>query len=130
MDTYKVGNGTFQITLIADIDTIGLAASRAIVIDLNVPGPGLPVAHSQDATGDIPQTEIGSADLVRNKRLSILTKIDLIGDEAARKAESERLTGKYTLNGGEESLKVFTAPIKTVHNNFSTVFLHKPIDLI
>ncbi len=113
-----------------DIDTIGLAASRAIIIDINSPGPGSPVAHSENATGDIAQKEIGNADAVKNKRLSILTKIDLIGDLEARKTESKRLTGKYTLSGGEDGLKEFNDPIKTVHDNFSTVFLHKPIDLI
>jgi hypothetical protein len=131
MDTYKVGNTLDQIKLEVDISTFGLAASRAILVDLNSPAPGISVASSQDATGDIGKTEIGKAKNIKNRRLSIFTKIDLLGDDvAARKLESENLTGKYTLDGGPNGSEVFGTPIKTVDDEFLTVFLHKPIDLI
>ena len=129
MDKYKAGNGTKHVKLTVDINTLGLAASRAIVIDLNSPAPGKSVAQSIDATGDIPKKAIGSAKSLQGKRLSVLTKIDLLGSDDERKKESERITAKYILDDGADGHVEFDKPTKTVHNNFTTVFLHKPIDL-
>lgn len=131
MSTYKVGNGSQQIKLAVDIDTIGLAASRAIVVDLRSRTPAIAVAHSDNATGDIVQKQIGMATALAGKRHSIMTKIDLIGDDLdAKKIECDRLTGKYFLDFGEEGHKEFDDPIKTVATDFSTVILFKVIDLI
>ena len=130
MDTYQVGNGTQEIDLAVDIDTFGLAASRAIVLDLNSSDPAVTVGVSSNATGDIEEKEIGTADSLKGKRLSILTKIDLIGDQASNTAESERLAGIYSLNNGAEGFKVFDTPEKTVAADFSSVVLFQIIDLI
>jgi hypothetical protein len=131
MDTYQVGNGAQEIKLAVDINTLGLAASRAIVLDLSSPAPGVTVGVSSNATGDILERGIGAADSLKNKRLSILTKIDLIGgDPTANRAESERLTGAYILNHGAQGIKVFDTPQKTVADDFSSVVLFQIIDLI
>jgi len=130
MDTYRVGNGAQQINLAVDINTLGLAASRAIVLDLSSPAPALTVGVSTNATGDIQEREIGIPDSLKNMRLSILTKIDLIGDQASNSAESERLTGIYSLNNGAEGFKMFDKPEKTVAADFSSVVLFQIIDLI
>jgi hypothetical protein len=130
MDTYQVGNGAQQINLAVDINTLGLAASRAIVLDLSSPAPALTVGVSTNATGDIQEREIGTPDSLKNMRLSILTKIDLIGDQVSNSAESERLTGIYSLNNGVEGFKMFDKPEKTIAADFSSVVLFQIIDLI
>lgn len=130
MDTYQVGNGAQQINLAVDINTLGLAASRAIVLDLSSPAPALTLGVSSNATGDIQEREIGTADSLKNMRLSILTKIDLIGDQESNRAESERLTGIYSLNNGVDGFKMFDKPEKTVAADFSSVVLFQIIDLI
>jgi hypothetical protein len=80
MVSYLVGNGTQQIKMAVDIDTFGLAASRAVVFDIATQDPSNKVGCSTNATGDISQTQIGQTVSMQNKRLSIITKIDLIGD--------------------------------------------------
>jgi len=129
MSTYNVGKGSQQIRLAVDIDTIGLAASRAIAVDLNSTDPATPVAHSDNATGDIAQKQIGTAKVLKNKRLSVLTKIDLIGDLDSRKKESERISGKYILDDGKDGHMVFDDPDKVVADDFTTVILFKQVDL-
>jgi hypothetical protein len=132
MDTYNVGNGSQQISLTADIDTRGLAASRAIVVDLNSTAAGKPVAHSIDATGDISLKQIGSAFSLKGKRLSVFTKIDLLGDDKdTRKKEYERLGGTYTVSGGPDGSQAFTNPTKTlIDENYLSLFVNQLIDLI
>ena len=130
MSTYKVGKGTKQITLAADIDTFGLAASRAIVLDIKTNDPEVKVGHSVDATGDISRTDIGTCEVLKGKRLSIMTKIDLVGDKASRKKEAERLGAKYILDEGAEGLQVFTDPDKEISDDGTTVILYKEIDFI
>ena len=131
MSTYQVGDGPTQIKLAVDLDTVGLAASRALVLDLNSSDPSITVGKSLDATGDIPRKDIGTAASLKNKRLSILTKIDLIaGSTADKKRESERLTMKYILEDGSQGHAAFTDPDKIVADDFSTVILFKEVDLI
>ena len=130
MSTYKVGNGSKQITLAADIDTFGLAASRAIVLDIHTSDPETTVGHSVDATGDISRVDIGVCDSLKNKRLSVMTKIDLVGDLPARKKEAQRLGAKYILDDGPEGSKSFSDPQKIISGDFMTVILFKTVDLI
>lgn len=130
MDTYKVGEGPQQIKLAVDVTTIGLAGSRA---SAGKPG-GSPVAvaHSIDVTGDIPITEIGEAKSLKGCTLVISTLIDLkiIGDKEARKAESDRINGKYILDNGTDGHKVFDKPDKKMPNDdYTTVILLKQINL-
>ncbi|MEP7239038.1 MAG: hypothetical protein ABI685_14260 [Ferruginibacter sp.] len=129
MSTYNVGKGSQQIRLAVDIDTIGLAASRAIVVDLNSTDPAVPVAHSDNATGDIAQKQIGKPKALKAKRLSVLTKIDLIGSEDERKKESERISAKYILDDGKDGHVVFDDGVKVVADDFTTVILFKQVDL-
>jgi hypothetical protein len=129
MDSYKAGSGPQQIVLTVDIDTFGLAATRAVVVDMQSTDPGNTVAVSDNATGDIPPAPIGSADSLKGKRLSVFTKIDLLGDEASRKKEIKRLSGTYILDNGIDGHKVFGKPEKIVTDDLFTVFLHKKIDL-
>jgi hypothetical protein len=129
MITYNVGNSTKQIKLTVEIDTVGLAASRASLLDLNSTDPSTSVAHSGNATGDIPQTNIGQANKIKNMQLSVLTKIDLIGDLDFRKKESARITGSYELENGQEGHMIFGEPEKVVSDDFVTVFLLMEINL-
>ena len=129
MDSYKVGSGNQHIRLTADIDTLQLASSRAIAIDLHSDEPGLPVASSDDASGDMIDKSIGSASSLRGKRLSILTRVDLFGTLEERKAAYKTLTATYTLERGKDGKKEFIKPTKTAHQNHTRAFLHKKIDL-
>lgn len=130
MEIYQVGNGLQQIKMAVDIDTFGLAASRAVVFDMATDDPSHNVGCSTNATGDISQTPIGQATSLQNKRLSVLTKIDLIGDASFKQKESERLGGKYILDDGTDGHKVFDNPEKTIANDFSSVILSMYIDFI
>jgi hypothetical protein len=127
--SYDVGGDTSQISLMVDIDTIGLAATRAIVLDLSTTDPAVPVGHSENATGDIKEGNIGTGKQLKGKLLSVLTKIDLIGDAAANKTESERLSGKYYIDGGKDGYIYFDAPVKVIATDFSRVILNMEIDL-
>ena len=134
MDTYKIGNGSPLIKLSADIIVVtGLAASRAIVFNVDSSEPGIAVAHSKDATGDIkPANSINEADPLNGKRLSVFTKIDLLGNSTEeRQIEFERLNAIYTLTGGEDGDKDFDSPDKfNQDDDFFVAFLNKNIDLI
>ena len=130
MSTYKIGNGSKQITLAVDIDSFGLAASRAIIVDLNTNDPVITVGHSVDATGDITRTDIGLCDSLKNKRLSIMTKIDLIGSLDSRKKEAARLNAKYILDEGVEGSKSFSDAEKIISDDVTTVILYKEVDFI
>src|SRR4051812_34529729 len=102
MNSYQVGSGTNNIILAADINTVGLAASRAIVLVVSGNDPGTPVAHSVDATGDIQTQSIGQPATLKGQRLSVFTKIDLLGPDAAtRQQEAQNLGATYTLSGGD-----------------------------
>lgn len=134
METYKAGSGTSPISVSTDLRTIGLAGSRATLF---VPGsdmPARPVAHSIDATGDIPVTVIGPASDVEGKRISIMSKIDLsiVGDTEAREREFNQLSASYYLEGGEEQSKEFIAePEEITHApDFMTALIYKAIDII
>ncbi len=130
MDTYNVGNGPQQISLAVDISTIGLAATRATVGKPNT--QPVTVATSKDVTGDIPTTDIGSANSLNGGTLVIATLIDLriIGDETARKKEYERIGGTYTLNKGLDGLKNYPKPDSKVHaDEYKTVVLVKQFKL-
>ena len=130
MATYQVGNGTQQIKMAVDIDTFGLAASRAVVFDIATQDPSHKVGCSTNATGDISQTQIGQAESMQNKRLSVLTKIDLIGDASFKQKESVRLGGKYIIDDGLGGHQVFDNPEKTISTDFSSVILSMDIDFI
>lgn len=129
MNNYSVGSGNNQITLTVDIDALGLAATRAIVVDTANPSDWKEVAASSTTSGDIPEDEIGAANAIKGRRLSVLTKIDLFGDEETRKQESERLAGKYWLNHGDDGLAEYNNARKNVSDDFSSVSLHLKIDL-
>jgi hypothetical protein len=131
MNTYKVGNTTKQIELEVDIDTFGLAASRAVVLKPGIPSSIVSVAHSANATGDIKRVKIGAAKSLIDKKLSIITKIDLVGnDEDANKSECERLGGIYILDKGTGEEKTFDNPEKTIANDFTSVLLYLEVNLI
>ena len=130
MSTYRVGSGTSQITLEVDINTFGLAASRAIVLNILSQDPETTVGHSLNATGDIPLKDIGTRDFLVGKRLSIMTKIDLLGDLPERKKEAERLSAKYTLDQGPNGPLSVSDPMKVISKDFKTVILYREFDLI
>ena len=131
MDTYNIGDGSQQIQLTVDINTIGLAGSRA-----NAGKPGgtpVAVAHSVDVTGDIPNSNIGDAKNLKGSTLVISTLIDLkiVGDKNARKAESDRINGKYILDNGIDGHKLYDQPDKKMPNaDYTTVILLKQFNLL
>lgn len=127
-NTYNIGSITNQISLEADIDTVGLAASRAIVLDVNGTDRGTAVAHSVDATGAIAEQNIGDKSTLKGLRLSVFTKITLTGDDATGRAtEADAIGGTYKLNGGDDGAKTFTNPTKTYID--PNVFLNFIADL-
>jgi hypothetical protein len=131
MNTYNTGTGTQPIQLMADISTLALAASRAILVDLNSGAQGVSVAQSKNATGDIPLTPIGLPSIISKKRLSIFTKIDIAGsDLPTRKREYEGITANYVLSQGIDGEKSFSNPEKTVDANFVNAMVIMHIDLL
>lgn len=134
MDSYKAGSGELQILLSTDISTIGLAGSRATSFILGSGDPSVPIAHSVDATGDIPVSAIGKPSQIKGRRISIMSKIDLsiVGDLEDRKSEFNKLKAMYILDGGAEHLKEFEAcPDDITHaGDYTTVLIFKTIDII
>lgn len=129
MDTYRIGNDQQHIRLALDVNTIGLAASRAIVIQTN-PHSQVPVAHSMNATGDIFLTGIGTSATLQNKRLSIFTQVNLWGNDNQRRDQYNNISTIYSLEGGSEGQKTFNSPMINVDQNYNVVFILKYIDLI
>jgi hypothetical protein len=108
-NTYNIGNSTSQITLEADINTVGLAATRAFVLDVAGTDPGTAVAHSNDASGNLPPQPIGDFNLLKGKRLTVFTKISLTGSDATTRAtEAQSVSGIYILSGGDDGTQTFT----------------------
>jgi hypothetical protein len=131
MSTYKSGVTSPNISLDADIDTIGTAATRASKRPTGSSGGGTPVAHSVDATGDITNAHLGGAASLSGNTLTIATTIHLFGDKEERKAEFDRLSATYSLSGGDEGDKDFPKPDLKLHNSdFTRVTLVKNIALI
>ena len=108
------------------MDTIGLAASRANVIK---DGGATAVAESVDASGDIPTKNIGNCKSLKGSRLQVFTKISLTGSDAAQRAEeANRLSGTYTLDGGDGGQQTY--PHSTKDYVDPNVFLQFLIDLV
>ncbi len=128
MNTYQVGSGAANILLAADINTVGLAATRAIVLVVTGTDAGTPVAHSVDATGDISEQSIGQPAKLKGQRLSIFTKIDLLGTDApTRQLEAQNIGATYTLSGGDSGNQTYNNPTKTYMD--PSVFLNFLVDL-
>src|SRR6185312_3030765 len=108
-NTYNIGGSTGQITLEADISTVGLAATQAIVLDVSGDDDGTRVASSTDATGNIPSQAIGDFNLIKGKRLTVFTKISLTdSDPAARANQAASVSGIYILAGGDGGAQTYT----------------------
>ncbi|MEP7169960.1 MAG: hypothetical protein ABI855_11370 [Bacteroidota bacterium] len=132
MANYKTGNGPQQISLMADIATIGLAGTRA---SINKAGnPPISVANSADVTGDImPAKDIGSASSIQGSVLTISTIIDLrlIPDRKARETESKSIKSAYILDNGTDGHVVDKNPDnKIVDDDFNSVILIKLFNLV
>lgn len=129
MDSYKVGNGNQQVVLTADVTTIGLAATRAIVNS----SPITTVAMSNDVTGDILEKEIGIAGHLVNRTLAVMSKIDLsiFLTEQERKKEYENLKISYALSGGDDGEKDFNIEPEFVvpSDDYKVVIIVKKISL-
>ena len=131
MDTYQVGTNSPNIVLNVDVDTIGMAATRANKRPSGAGGAGTAEAASVDATGDITNAPLGGAASLEGNTLTVATAIQLFGDAKERKAEFNRLTATYALSGGDEGVKVFPTPDLKLHNtDFSRATLVKSIKLI
>jgi len=127
-ETYNIGASTAQITLKLDINTIGLAASRAFYLDAASTATGTAVAHSVDATGDIDTTEVGDYTILKGMRLATFTMIALTGaDAVARQSEADACTAECTVNGGDDGSKNYTNPDKNYLD--PNVFLSFSVDM-
>jgi hypothetical protein len=128
-NTYNIGASTGQINLAVDITTVGLAATRASVLVVNNSNPGVPVAHSVDATGDIASRSIGGGASLSGKRLTVFTMVTLTGNNAASRAtEAAAVRGKYELSGGDGGIKTFNNPVKSYQD--PNVYVISIIDLV
>jgi hypothetical protein len=131
MHTYTLGTGTEPIRLSVDISTLALAASRVLLVDLNSTSPGVSLALSADASGDILLTDIGLPETLRNKRLSIFTKVDITGsDPVERKKEFDGIQATCVISNGAGGEVTFSDPQKTVDDNYLSAMVIQLIDLI
>jgi hypothetical protein len=127
-NTYNIGDSQGQVSLEADITTIGVASSLASVLDVAGGNPSTDVAQSTDATGNIAQQPIGDHTTLKGLRLSVTTKIGLLGSDApTRAAQAPNCTGTYILSGGDDGVKTFNNPTNTYID--PTVFLTFVVDL-
>lgn len=128
-NTYNIGLTTGPIHLAVDITTVGPAATRASVLTVGSNSPGIPVAHSADATGDISGRPIGGGASLKGTRLTIFTMVALTGeDPGSRAIEAAAVQGKYELSGGDEDVKSFNNPVKSYQD--PNVFVISVIDLL
>ena len=131
MSTYKSGTTMPNILLNVDVNTIGVAATRASKRLTGASGGGISVAHSVDATGDIKNSDIGAAASLSGNSLIIATLINLLGDKTERKTEFAGLSATYSLSGGDEGVKNFADADLKLHNaDYTRVTLVKSISLI
>ena len=131
MSTYTTGTSSNTIFVTADVNTGGLAHTRAAV---RTPGPGSTIITSKtsvDATGDIRRADMGTAERCAGNCLVIATEISLsILPQDEREEEYKRLTATYCMEGGTEGQKEFPEPDdKEPSNDFSVVILRKIIHL-
>lgn len=131
MSTYTTGTSSNTIFVTADVNTAGLAHTRAAV---RTPGPSSTIITSKtsvDATGDIRRADMGTAEHCAGNRLVIATEISLsILPEDEREEECNRLTATYCMEGGTDGQKDFPAPDeKEPAADFSVVILRKIIEL-
>jgi len=127
-NTYNIGNSAGQITMEADISTVGLAATQAIVLDVSGDDDGTRVASSTDATGNIPTQPIGDFNLLKGKRLTVFTKISLTdSDPAARAIQAAQVSGIYILDGGDGGAQTYTNTTRDYKD--PNVFMNCLVDL-
>src|SRR5688572_25316661 len=120
MATDQVGNRAQQIKLPVDINTLGLAASRAIVLDLSFTCSCRDCwCHFKCYRGRT-EREIGTAD---GKKLSILTKNRPDWRPGCNSADSERLTRIYILNNGVEGFRCSTHQKKRFTTSTTSITL-------
>ena len=130
MKTYLVGNSSQMIVLKVDVSSLGLSATRAILVDLYSGAGGVSVAQSADATGDIANARIGAPASIINKRLSVFTRIDFSGnDKETRKQQFEQSKILVSLENGAEGLKEFNDADRTINDQCTSGFLTLHIDL-
>lgn len=116
-DNYNIGNAQGSIALEADIEAVGPAATRASVILLAGTASGTAVAHSNDASGAIPEQPIGTGPKLKGLRLSVFTRVGLIGSTPNERAqESANVTATCTLDGGDAGVETFNAPVKNYND--------------
>jgi hypothetical protein len=131
MDSYQIGAGTDLIKFACDVNTFGLARSRALVTD-----EGKTTIYwtdvSTDASGDITRAPITEAVTLPGKQLLVLTEISLaiFTDQNERKSEAERLTALYYLEGGAQGFTKFFPDQVVPNDDFTKVIVTKQILLI
>lgn len=131
MSSYKTGTTSPNISLGVDIDTIGIAATRASKRLTGSADSGVAVAHSENATGDITNSDIGDAMSLSGSTLTVATFINLFGNQEERKAEFDKLSAIYSFSGGDDGAVEFSPPDLKLHNNdYTRVTLIINIDLI
>lgn len=130
MKTYLVGNSSQLIILKVNVSSLGLSATRAILVDLNSAATGVSVGQSADGSGDIAGVQIGAPASIINKRLSVFTRIDFSGsDKETRRQQYEQSRILVSLENGSEGFKEFNDCDRTANDEFITGFLTLHIDL-
>lgn len=125
-----MGTSQTPVFLTADIRTLGLAASRAILLHPELDIPPVTVAHSVDATGDIARTSIGFAKGVSGMRLSILTHINLIDSGVGLDQQVSGTSAVYLLEGQQSGRQPYSDPLIVVSADKRQISIHQTINLI
>jgi hypothetical protein len=130
MSSYKTGTTAPNVILNVDVNTIGVAATRANKRPTGAAGGGISVAHSVDATGDVKNAPLGGAASLNGNTLVIATLVNLFGTVEERMNEFQTLSATYTLAGGDEGSVTFDGPdLKLNDGDFVRITLVKSIDL-
>lgn len=132
MDSFNVGNGDSEIFFSTTISTVGLARTRGVVFNPETTEI-ITTRLSDDASGGISNSPIGAAGILQNKRLSVLTEInlELLTDYKERENEFKKIEALYFLKKGKEAEREFNSiDNKEASDDFKTVAILKEIDLI
>jgi len=128
--TYETGIDTNVITLGVKVGTVGVAYTSAIIIRSG--GQYTKVAESNQDSGSIAETNIGTAADLKNSYLIVRTIIDLSHiDKSLWENQKDNLVIRYHLSGGFSGNQVYNQDLDDINTSpdGKIIIVTKPIEL-